>query len=358
MGAGVLFLDRDGTLVEEPADNQVDALEKIRLVPGVIPALLELAAHGYRFVMVSNQDGRGTDAFPEEQFRVCQDHILALFTSQGIRFDEIFICPHLPEDGCECRKPRAGLLTRFLAETDLDTDRSAVIGDRQTDLDLATRLGLRGLLINPDGPREQTWPGIVEALCHAARRASVSRTTAETAIVTTVNLDAEEPIAISTGMGFFDHMLEQIARHGGFSLALRCEGDLEVDDHHTVEDVAICLGSAIRQALGNKLGIARYGFVVPMDESEARVALDLSGRGRFLFDGRFPRPEVGELATEMVEHFFLSLSDSLGAALHIEVRGENTHHMVEACFKAVGRALRQAVRQEGTALPSTKGTLG
>jgi imidazoleglycerol-phosphate dehydratase/histidinol-phosphatase len=358
MAARVLFLDRAGTLIEEPADNQVDTLAKIRLVPGVIPALLELATHGYRFVMVSNQDGLGTDAFPEEQFRICQEHVIALFGSQGIEFDEIFICPHLPDEGCECRKPRAGLLTRYLSETHLDAERSAVIGDRQTDIELAERLGLRGMLLSADGPRERTWPGIVDALVRTDRKATVDRRTKETEIEVMVNLDAEEPITISTGIGFFDHMLEQIARHGGFSLILRCAGDLEVDDHHTVEDVAICLGGAIRKALGNKLGIARYGFVVPMDESEARVSLDLSGRARFRFDGRFPRPAVGELATEMVEHFFLSLSDSLGAALHLEVRGENTHHMVEACFKAVGRALRQAVRREGTALPSTKGTLG
>ena len=353
----VLFLDRDGTLIEEPFDNQVDLLEKIRLVKGVIPALLELAQHGYRFVMVSNQDGLGTESFPLEHFETCHGFTLALFESQGIHFDEIFVCPHRPDDGCECRKPRAGLLTKFLAETDLDTEASAVIGDRKTDLELAARIGLRGFLLDPAGSREMTWPGIVDALCRSDRCKQVSRHTNETRIEALVNLDAEDPIDISTGIGFFDHMLEQVARHGGFSLVLACEGDLEVDEHHTVEDVAITLGTALRGALGGKQGIGRYGFVVPMDESEARVALDLSGRGRFVFRGTFPRDRVGGLATEMVEHFFLSLSDALGAALHIEVQGDNTHHMVEACFKAVGRALRQAVRREGSALPSTKGTL-
>ena len=357
MATRVLFIDRDGTLIEEPDDNQVDALHKVRLVPGVIPALLELQASGFRFVMVSNQDGLGTASFPEEQFSACHEHVLALFESQGITFDEIYICPHLPRDGCECRKPRAGLLTRYLAETDIDLATSAVIGDRDTDLELAERIGVRGFLVTPDSGRDTRWEGIVDALCNAERRASVERNTNETDIAASVNLDVAEPIAISTGIGFYDHMLEQIAKHGGFSLQLNCSGDLDIDDHHTVEDTAICLGTALRKALGNKRGIDRYGFVVPMDESEARVSLDLSGRGRFVFTGDFPRESVGELATEMVEHFFRTLSDSLGAALHIEVSGENAHHMVEACFKSVGRSLRQAIRRDGNAMPSTKGVL-
>jgi imidazoleglycerol-phosphate dehydratase / histidinol-phosphatase len=358
MGINVLFLDRDGTLIEEPPDNQVDALEKVRLVPGVIPALIELAEHGYRFVMVSNQDGLGTDAFPEQSFRACHEHMLALLASQGISFDEVFICPHLPQDGCDCRKPRAGLLTRYLAETDIDTAGSAVIGDRRTDLELAERIGVRGFLLGHGGAPALPWPAIVDALCNSGRRAVVERNTNETRIRAAVNLDATEPLSVSTGIGFFDHMLEQIAKHGGFSLALDCAGDLEIDEHHTVEDTAIAIGTALRKALGNKRGIGRYGFVLPMDESEAKVSLDLSGRGRFAFEGVFPRDSVGALSTEMVQHFFHSLSESLGAALHIEVRGENTHHMIEACFKCVGRSLRQAMRREGGELPSTKGTLG
>lgn len=352
-----LFIDRDGTLIVEPDDFQVDALEKVQLVEGVIPALLELAAHGYRFVMVSNQDGLGTEAFPEEQFRVCQDHMLSIFESQGITFDEILICPHMPDEGCECRKPRAGLLVRYLAENNIDLDHSAVIGDRDTDMQLANKVGVSGLMLGPAGGSEVSWSDIVDQLCYAERQASVERHTNETRISTSVNLDRAEPIEIATGIGFYDHMLEQIAKHGGFSLLLKCEGDLDVDDHHTVEDTAICLGDALRKALGNKLGAGRYGFVVPMDESAAKVAIDLSGRGRFVFQGDFPREQVGELATEMVEHFFRSLADSLGAAVHIEVRGENAHHMVEACFKSVGRALRQAIKRDGNEMPSTKGTL-
>ena len=357
MSVKVLFIDRDGTLIEEPGDNQVDAVEKIELVDNVIPALLELAKHGFRFVMVSNQDGLGSASFPQDQFDVCHAHTMRLFTSQGVVFDEVFICPHLPADNCECRKPRTGLLTKYLAATDIDLAASAVIGDRATDMELADRIGVRGLLVNVDEEHAMTWPEIVDLLCYSDRVATVERNTNETRISASVNLDTRDPIRVSTGIGFYDHMLEQIAKHGGFGLTLQCAGDLEIDEHHTVEDSAICLGTALRQALGNKSGIGRYGFLLPMDESEAKVALDLSGRASFQFTGKFPRDNVGELSTEMVEHFFRSLADSLGAALHIEVSGENTHHMIEACFKSVGRSLRQAINRDGTELPSTKGTL-
>ena len=357
MGEKVLFIDRDGTLIEEPEDFQVDAIDKVRLVPGVIPALLSLQQHGFRLVMVSNQDGLGTEAFPEQQFLKAHDFVLQLFASQGITFDEVFLCPHMPQDHCDCRKPRTGLLTRYLAATNINPEQSAVIGDRKTDMELAERIGVMGLRINCDDPVAFTWPGIVEKLCFSDRVATVSRTTNETRIRCTVNLDCTDGTSISTGIGFYDHMLEQIAKHGGFGLELTCDGDLEIDEHHTVEDTAICLGTALREALGNKFGIARYGYLLPMDESEARVALDLSGRAAFEFSADFPRPNVGELSTEMVEHFFRSLSESLGAALHIDVSGRNTHHMIEAAFKSVGRALRQAISKSGTDLPSTKGAL-
>jgi len=357
MAEKILFIDRDGTLIVEPDDFQVDAVDKVRLVDDVIPSLLELAKHGYRFVMVSNQDGLGTDAFPQEQFDAPHALAMSLFESQGIVFDEVFICPHLPGDNCECRKPRTGLLTRYLAAHTIDLSGSAVIGDRQTDMQLADRIGVEGILTNCGDEKAITWPQIVVRLCHSERTSTVTRNTNETRISAAVNLDTANNTAISTGIGFYDHMLEQIAKHGGFSLTLRCEGDLEVDEHHTVEDTAICLGTALREALGNKHGIGRYGFLLPMDESEAQVALDISGRAAFEFSADFPRDNVGQMATEMVEHFFRSLAESLGAALHIKVEGENTHHMVEACFKAVGRALRQAIARSGTELPSTKGAL-
>ena len=277
----------------------------------------------------------------------------ALFESQGIRFRDVFICPHLPADGCACRKPRPGLLTEFLSATPLDRSASVVIGDRATDMELAANIGLRGLKLDPADPDD--WARIAHELVDVPRTATVSRVTRETRIECRVDLDADSPIRIDTGIAFFDHMLEQLAKHGGFSLVLNCRGDLQVDEHHTVEDVALALGEALRRALGDKRGIGRYGFVLPMDEAQARVAIDLSGRAFCVFEGVFPRAEVGRLPTELVPHFFRSLADSLGAAVHISVTGENTHHMVEACFKGTGRALRQALARQGTALPSTKG---
>jgi len=356
-GERLLFIDRDGTLIEEPPDEQVDSLQKVRLLPGVIPALLELQRAGYGLVLVSNQDGLGSETFPEASFREPQDFLRTLLESQGIRFEAEFFCPHRPADDCQCRKPRTGLLTEFLAARAMDLQRSFVIGDRETDMQLADNLGIAGLRVRADGDGDSTWAAIAARLCRRDRTAHVGRRTRETQIEVTVHLDRTAPVSIATGIGFFDHMLEQVARHGGFGLELTCKGDLEVDEHHTVEDCALAFGQALRNALGDKVGIARYGFLLPMDESQARVAIDLSGRPYAVFEGRFGRESVGGLPTELVPHFFRSLADSLGAAIHVEVRGENSHHMVEACFKGVGRALRQAFRVEGTELPSSKGVL-
>lgn len=351
----VLFIDRDGTLVVEPPDEQVDRLDKIRFVPDVFAPLQQLARAGYRFVMVTNQDGLGTASFPTPDFEIPQQFIVEVFASQGITFDAICICPHKPADACDCRKPKVKIVEDYLRDHAIDTAQSAVIGDRDTDLQFARNLGIRGLRFRIGGAESETWPAIARELL--ARRALVTRKTKETDIRVEVDLDAEGPIEISTGHGFFDHMLEQIAKHGGFSLKLNCEGDLHVDEHHTVEDCALALGEALRKALGNKAGIGRYGFLLAMDEAQAQVAIDLSGRAYAVWEGTFGRAEVGGLATELVPHFFRSLSDSLACALHVSVRGENTHHMVEACFKGVGRALRQAFRREGNELPSTKGLL-
>lgn len=351
----VLFLDRDGTLVEEPADEQVDALEKIRFVPGVFAALSQLQSAGYRLVMVTNQDGLGTNSFPTPTFEAPQRFIVEAFASQGIHFDEVFVCPHRRDQGCDCRKPKTALVERWVTEQRVDLGASAMIGDRDSDLEFGRNLGVRALRLRLGGSIEESWPGITASLL--ARRAAVERRTRETAIRVAVDLDAEGPISARTGIGFFDHMLEQIAKHGGFALELHCSGDLEVDEHHTVEDCALALGEALRKALGDKRGIGRYGFLLPMDEAQARVALDLSGRSYALFEGRFGRDQVGGLPTELVPHFFRSFADALGAALHVSVTGENTHHQVEACFKGVGRALRMACRREGVELPSTKGVL-
>ncbi len=356
-GRHTLFLDRDGTLNEEPPDEQVDSLEKIRLMPGVVPALLELRRAGFDFVMVTNQDGLGTPSLPSEKFERAHRFILELFASQGIEFDAVFICPHFKRDGCACRKPNVGMVQQYLNAHPIDAARSFMIGDRDTDLEFAANLGIAGLRIRLNGDAQETWPAVVRRILGAARRAQVLRRTKETQVALEVDLSREGPSSVSTGLGFFDHMLEQIARHGGFALDLKCTGDLHVDEHHTIEDCALALGQALREALGDKRGIARYGFLLAMDEAEAEVALDISGRPHFVWEGRFNRERVGDMPTELVPHFFRSLSESLGAALHLRVRGENSHHMIESCFKGVGRSLRQAVRLEGTELPSTKGVL-
>ncbi|MEE8340008.1 MAG: bifunctional histidinol-phosphatase/imidazoleglycerol-phosphate dehydratase HisB [Xanthomonadales bacterium] len=350
----ILFIDRDGTLITEPADQQVDSLEKLELMPGVIPALLELRNAGYELVIVSNQDGLGGDAYPTQDFEIPQRKMLALFESQGISFSAIHIDPHFEHENAPTRKPGIGMLLGYLQSGDLDMQDSWVIGDRRTDLELAENLGIGGLRI---GPGYEDWESITHRLVNQPRQARVERKTNETDIRVLVDLDAGGSSQIDTGIGFFDHMLDQLAKHGGFRLELRCQGDLEIDQHHTVEDCALALGQALNCALGERRGIGRYGFLLPMDESLAQVAIDLSGRPAIVFEADFPRASVGGLSTEMVQHFFASLSQSLGAALHLKVAGGNTHHMVEALFKGAGRALKPALARQGSELPSTKGVL-
>ncbi len=354
MSMSVLFVDRDGTLIEEPPDHQVDSLQKVRFLPGVFAALTDLRARGYRLVMVTNQDGLGTSAFPRAAFEVPHQFVLDTLASQGIQFEAVFVCPHSSTQQCECRKPKTGLVEDYV-RNGVDLASSAMIGDRDTDLEFARNLGVRGLRVRKDGDATETWPAVAREL--SARTAHIHRKTRETEIEVRVNLDATAPIQITTGIGFFDHMLEQLAKHGGFSLQLACRGDLQIDEHHTVEDCALALGEALRRALGTKAGIGRYGFLLPMDEALAQVAIDLSGRAYAQFSGKFNRELVGGLPTELIPHFFRSLADSLGAAINITVTGENSHHMIEGCFKSVGRALRQGIRREGDELPSTKGVL-
>jgi len=351
----VLFVDRDGTLIEEPPDEQVDSLEKIRFMPEVFEALRQARAAGFKLAMVTNQDGLGSASFPQAAFDVPHQFMLDAFSSQGIEFDAVFVCPHRKSDGCDCRKPKTRLVESYVREQAVDLAASAMVGDRDTDIEFAHNLGVRALRVRRHGEAAETWPAIARALTE--RRARINRKTKETDIGVSVNLDATAPVCIDTGIGFFDHMLEQLAKHGGFSLELSCKGDLQIDEHHTVEDCALAVGEALRNALGAKLGIARYGFVLPMDEAQVRVAIDLSGRAFGVFEGKFAREAVGGLPTELVSHFFRSLAESLKAAVHVTITGENTHHMIEACFKGVGRALRQAFRREGEDLPSTKGML-
>ena len=350
----ILFIDRDGVLIEEPADEQIDSFEKFRLVPGVVPALLRLRDAGFELVMVSNQDGLGTASYPRESFEGPQALLLQILASQGIAFREVLIDIHFPADNSPDRKPGIGMVMHYLRDRRVDLDASAMVGDRETDMQFATNLGVRGFRL---GAGHYQWPDIAHALADAPRTASIERVTKETRIRVSIDLDRVADPVVLTGHGFFDHMLEQLGKHGGFALKVQCAGDLHIDEHHTVEDCALALGSALKSALGDKRGIGRYGFTLPMDEAQASAALDFSGRPYFVFDGQFPRERVGDLATEMVPHFFRSLCETAGLNLQLSVRGENTHHMVEACFKAVARALRQAIRREGSELPTTKGVL-
>lgn len=352
----IAFVDRDGTLVHEPEDQQVDAIAKVRLVDGVIPALLKIQRAGYELVLVSNQDGLGSDSFPLEDFTVTHHFILDLFRSQGIEFSQEFICPHLPAANCDCRKPRTGLLTGYLMKNVIDNDRSCVIGDRDSDLQLADALGIKGFKLG-SGSTDYDWARIAQALMGYKRTAQVRRHTTETRIDVSVDLDSDQQISVVTGLGFFDHMIEQLAKHGGFALSLSCDGDLQTGPHHTIEDTALALGEALRLALGNKLGIERYGFVLPMDEALSSVAIDLSGRPYAVLDMNLQREMVGDMPTEMVSHFFHSFCQTLGANLHVTTTGSDTHHQVESAFKATGRCLQQAIRKTGTSLPSTKGQL-
>ncbi|MEP6939692.1 MAG: histidinol-phosphatase, partial [Rudaea sp.] len=332
----LLFVDRDGTLIVEPADQQIDSFEKLAFVDGVVAALQRCIAAGFEIVMVTNQDGLGTQAFPQAAFDGPHELMLRFFASQGIRFHEVLIDASFAHEGRPTRKPATGLVRHLLADDGWSRAQSAMVGDRETDAQFAENLGVRSFRLGtqqPLRPGEWNWQGIAHELCDAPRRARVERNTKETRIVVEVDLDRAAEPEVRTGIGFFDHMLEQIGKHGGFALSLRCAGDTHIDEHHTIEDCALALGQALRQALGDKRGIGRYGAVaetalgdapvaitLPMDETIARAALDLSGRAYFVFDGPppngvFPRDRVGDIPTELVPHFFRSLCDTLGANL-------------------------------------------
>ncbi|MDE6586954.1 MAG: bifunctional histidinol-phosphatase/imidazoleglycerol-phosphate dehydratase HisB [Paramuribaculum sp.] len=360
-----IFIDRDGTILTEPADEQIDSLEKLRFVPGVISALRALAGKGYELVMVSNQDGLGTASFPEETFWPAHNMMLDTLRGEGVEFDDILIDRSFPQDNSPTRKPRTGMLRRYM-DGSYNLGASFVIGDRLTDMELAVNLGAQGIMVGESSELPQgcvmassDWMKIARHILSTGRDAHIVRNTSETKIDLYLNLDGGAPSRIDTGLKFYDHMLNQIPHHGGVTLNIICRGDLDVDEHHTMEDVAIALGEAISQALGSKRGIERYGFVLPMDESRAMVLIDFGGRSELVWDVNFTREYVGDTPTEMYEHLFKSLASAMHANLYVAARGKNNHHIIEGVFKAFARALRQAVSRNPFSydLPSSKGVL-
>lgn len=353
----LLFIDRDGTLIKEPADEQIDSFEKLVFTEGVFKALSFIVEHtDYELVMVSNQDGLGTDSFPEDTFWPVHNFILQTLKSEGIEFAKQHIDRHFPEDNSPFRKPGIEMLREYLNNDEYDIPGSFVIGDRESDAQLAENLGCKSLILGKDG---MNWAKIAEIVFAGERTAEVIRTTKETDITVRVNLDGNGKCDIATGLGFFDHMLEQIGKHGMIDLYVRCNGDLHVDEHHSIEDTALALGECILKALGDKRGIERYGYCLPMDDCLCQVALDFGGRPWLVWDAEFNREKVGEMPTEMFLHFFKSLSDAAKMNLNIKAEGQNEHHKIEGIFKALARALKMAVRRDiyHYQLPSTKGTL-
>lgn len=370
----VLFIDRDGTIViEPPVDYQLDAFEKLEFYPKAIRNLYFIRQKlDFEFAMVTNQDGLGTPSFPEDTFWPVHNLVLNTLRNEGVTFDEIFIDRSFPEDNAPTRKPRTGMLTRYINNEDYDLAGSFVIGDRATDVELANNLGCKAILLQDDKEclKEKNledvcalattdWDRVAEFLFARERTAEVQRTTKETDIRIRLNLDGNGTCHISTGLGFFDHMLEQIGKHGGIDLDITVKGDLEVDEHHTIEDTAIALGECIYQALGSKRGIERYGFCLPMDDCLCQVALDFGGRAWLVWDAEFHREKIGDMPTEMFLHFFKSLSDSARMNLNIKAEGQNEHHKIEGIFKALARSIKMAVRRDiyHYEVPSSKGCI-
>ena len=360
----VLFIDRDGTLViEPPVDLQLDSLEKLEFYPAVFQYLSRIANElNYDLVMVTNQDGLGTNSFPEKTFWPAQNKIIQAFKNEGIEFSEILVDKSFPHENLSTRKPGTAMLTHYI-KGHYDLANSYVIGDRLTDVELAKNLGCKAIYLSKDKCEDavlstSNWADIYQLLKSEPRKSEVVRVTSETNIEVEINLDGSGKSAISTGLGFFDHMLEQIARHGNLDLFIRVNGDLHIDEHHTIEDVAIALGEAFLKVLGSKKGIERFGFLLPMDDCLAQVAIDFGGRPWLVWDAEFKRDKIGEMPAEMFMHFFKSFSDNAKCNLNIKAEGDNEHHKIEAIFKAFARAIKMAAsRTDNFSIPSTKGTL-
>jgi imidazoleglycerol-phosphate dehydratase / histidinol-phosphatase len=359
----VLFIDRDGTIIVEPEDEQVDSFDKFAFIPGAIGNLSRIVREtDYELVMVTNQDGLGTESFPEDTFWPVQNKMLEILKGEGVEFSEIFIDRSFPEEKSPSRKPGTAMLVRYLA-SGVDLGSSYVIGDRQTDMKLAENIGCKAIFFGTEKSPGATlcttdWDDIYRYLKQIPRIAELKRKTSETSVRVKLNLDGSGKSSVRTGIGFLDHMLEQIAKHGNIDLEIDATGDLKTDEHHTVEDIAITFGSALVKALGGKKGIERYGFVLPMDDSLASVAVDLGGRPWLVWDTEFHREKIGDMPSELFYHFFKSFSDNARCNINIMARGENEHHRIEAVFKAFARALGSAVRQnDNYKLPTTKGSL-
>lgn len=353
----ILFIDRDGTLIEEPADEQIDSFEKLKFVDGMITNLAHIAKHlDFKLVMVSNQDGLGTDSFPEDTFWPVHNFILQTLKGEGIEFDDQLIDRHFPEDNSPYRKPGTAMLSAYINNPAVDMEHSYVIGDRDSDAQLAANLGCKALIIGRDG---MTWNKIAEILVAGERIVEKRRTTRETDVYVKMNLDGTGKCDISTGLGFFDHMLEQIGRHGMIDLTIHTKGDLNVDEHHTIEDTGIVLGECLLEALGSKRGIERYGYSLPMDDCHCTVSIDFGGRPYLQWNAKFGREYVGDVPTEMFKHFFESLSYSALMNIYVEAEGENEHHKIEGIFKALARSIKMAVKRDiyKNVLPSSKGVL-
>ena len=352
----LLFIDRDGTLIEEPYDEQIDSFEKLKFTKGVFRNLGFIKSHlDFKFIMVSNQDGLGTDSFPEDTFWPVHNFILQTLEGEGITFDNIHIDNHFPEDNHPCRKPQTGMLTQYINNPEYDLNNSYVIGDRETDVQLAANLGCKAIRLTDSCG----WDQVVDEIIGGERKASVHRKTKETDISVSMDLNGDGQCRINTGIGFFDHMLEQIGRHGGIDLCIEVHGDLHVDEHHTIEDTGIVLGECLRKAIADKRGIQRYGFCLPMDDCLCQVALDFGGRPWLVWEADFKREKIGDMPTEMFFHFFKSLSDNAAMNLNVKAEGTNEHHKIEGVFKAFAKALKSAVKRDvcHMQLPSSKGAL-